>query len=975
VSTDLYDQLQQSLGDEYALERELGAGGMSRVFLAEEKRLGRRVVVKVLSPELAAGISVERFDREIRLAARLQDPRIVPLLRAGRLGDLPFYTMPYIEGESLRARLGGSALPVDEAIGILRDLALALEYAHARNVVHRDIKPENVLLSGSGRTAVVADFGIAKALAVAKQGDQIATDPSKATSPSTLTAAGTSLGTPAYMAPEQVTGDVVDPRADLYSWGVIAYEMLSGAHPFASHRTAQALMAAHIAEVPPPLASRRRDLPASLTAVVDQCLAKDPNARPANAAAVVAALNDAARSHDAPGFRVTRTLITQVAVALLLLAGLGGWWYVRSDHRRWAREEAIPESTKLADARRSLSALLVLQKAAGYLPADTQIAHATKAAARTATIASSPGGATVEIQDYRAPENSWYRLGTTPLDHVTIPNGYLRWRVSKAGVGEYISAPLPDDTIRFPLDSVAHAPAGMVWVGSRGWGNMIAFIGWVGGYRLPAFYIDKFEVTNRQYQEFVDSGGYRNKEYWTQPFTDGARTLTYEQAMVLLRDQTGRPGPSTWEGGHYPDGQADYPVSGVSWFEASAYAAYAKKSLPTFAQWFESAPDDVAPATVSMSNMSGSRSAPVGSFKGIGPYGTYDMAGNVREWVLNASNPADRRMILGGAWKSPTYLYSDPEALSPLDRSAENGFRCVRNLGPLPAAATRAVQRFERDFSKYTPASDEVFRAYRAMYNYPREGLNAKSEGVVAETKDWRQEKITVNAPNGAERMALYLFLPKRVQPPYQTVLFSPSARVLDLLDSKELGDVAFFDYIVQSGRAVLYPVYADTYERRFKRTLTGSAGDFGIVVERAKEVGRALDYLDTRSDIDRTRRGYLGVSMGSAEGVIYTTLAQDRLKAVVFLDGGYFLNKPPVGQDQADFAPRLTRPVLMVNGRYDFTFSLEKSQIPLFQTLGTPAADKRHLVLDTPHDVLARRPELVKAVIDWLDKYLGPVR
>ena len=167
----------------------------------------------------------------------------------------------------------------------------------------------------------------------------------------------------------------------------------------------------------------------------------------------------------------------------------------------------------------------------------------------------------------------------TPLEHITIPDGYFRWRVSKAGVGEYTVAPAISDEMFFPLDSALHAPNGMVWVKAGTWGNMIGFVGWVGPFRLPGFYLGKFEVTNKQYQEFVDKGGYDKREYWTEKFIDHGRELSWEQAMALFRDRTGRAGPSTWEGGHYPESQADYPVSGVSWFEASAYAAYAGQSF------------------------------------------------------------------------------------------------------------------------------------------------------------------------------------------------------------------------------------------------------------------------------------------------------------------------------------------------------------------------------------------------------------
>jgi pimeloyl-ACP methyl ester carboxylesterase len=180
---------------------------------------------------------------------------------------------------------------------------------------------------------------------------------------------------------------------------------------------------------------------------------------------------------------------------------------------------------------------------------------------------------------------------------------------------------------------------------------------------------------------------------------------------------------------------------------------------------------------------------------------------------------------------------------------------------------------------------------------------------------------------------------------------------------------------VVQSGRAVTYPVYQDTYERRVKRTMPGESGGRDVIVQRAKDVGRSIDYLLSRPDIAGDKLAYMGVSMGSAEGVIYATLAQDRLRTVVLLDGGFFLNQPTAGTDQADFAPRLTKPVLMVNGRYDFTFLLDRAQDPLFRMLGTPAAENSHVVMETPHDVLADRPVLVREVLRWLDTYLGRVQ
>src|SRR6476659_7276137 len=248
---DLRTQLESTLGATYTFERELGGGGMSRVFAAEETRLRRKVVVKVLSPELAVGVSADRFEREIQMAATLQQANIVPVLTVGETGGLPFYTMPFVEGESLRAHIAaGKRLAISEVIGIARDVAKALQFAHERGVVHRDIKPDNVLLSGG--TAVVTDFGIAKAVAAARDGVTDLPAP-------TLTQLGTSIGTPAYMAPEQAAGDPnVDHRADLYAFGCMIYELLAGRPPF-TDRTPVRILAAHMGERPKPVAELRPD--------------------------------------------------------------------------------------------------------------------------------------------------------------------------------------------------------------------------------------------------------------------------------------------------------------------------------------------------------------------------------------------------------------------------------------------------------------------------------------------------------------------------------------------------------------------------------------------------------------------------------------------------------------------------------------------------------------------------------------------
>jgi serine/threonine protein kinase len=308
---ELRDRLRASLGATYALQGELGGGGMARVFVAEEIALHRQVVVKVLPPETAAAVSAERFRREIQMAARLQHPHIVPLLTAGTAGDILYYTMPMVEGESLRTKLEREGeLSVTETVRILREVADALAYAHARGLVHRDIKPDNVLISANH--AVVTDFGVAKAV-------------SAATVEATLTAVGIALGTPAYMAPEQAAGETdVDARADLYALGCTAYEMLCGRTPFSG--SLRQVLAQHMSAPPQPIVTRRADVPAGVDELIMRLLAKDAADRPATATAVVDAL-------DALGSRPA--------------------WSAGSPSRHSKTSPAIPHSTTSVASRRT----------------------------------------------------------------------------------------------------------------------------------------------------------------------------------------------------------------------------------------------------------------------------------------------------------------------------------------------------------------------------------------------------------------------------------------------------------------------------------------------------------------------------------------------------------------------------------------------------------------------------------------------
>lgn len=666
-------------------------------------------------------------------------------------------------------------------------------------------------------------------------------------------------------------------------------------------------------------------------------------------------------------------------LGVLALWGLvaAGWIAVTMDERRalQLRARALTELPRLAESGDFDAAHEVAREIERALPGDSVVRALRLRFSAPFEIESRPAGATVHRRPY--PGGQWELLGQTPLTAV-LPLTVSRLRFEKEGYrpADLLSfgyfGPLFDEVAVLEPESsdvsgeMIRVPGGDIGVLGPGLEHLPVI-------RLGDYYIDRHEVTNRDYYRFIEAGGYRDQSYWREPFRDGDRTLSFQVAMARFTDRTGRPGPATWEAGNYPAGAGDRPVGGLSWYEAAAYARFVGAALPTLYHWFNAAGVWLSPYVVPGSNFGGEGPTAVGAFENMGRYGAYDMGGNVREWAWNESR--DGRYILGGGWNDEPYTFVDPVAQPPFDRSPTNGLRLARfTVEDGLYAAREPIPLPFRDYGAETPVDDPQFAIFRRMYDYDRGPLEPEIES--ADTTDaWIRQRVTFNAAYGGDRVIAHVFLPRRTPPPHQTVIYFPGSLGFQGGTSDPPQDVAIADFIVRSGRALIRPILKSTFERQDDRT--HDQPDMSIdyrdhVVMWVKDIRRSVDYAEERADLQTEPLGYYGVSWGGRLGGLVVPIETRFDAAVLYVAGLKFQHSLPEA-DPWHFLPRFTVPVLMLNGQYDNFFPLETSQKPMFRALGTPPQHKRHIVDEGGHFV--PRSRLVQETLDWFDRYLGPVR
>jgi len=971
----------------YKILEKLGGGGMGVVYKAQDLKLDRLVALKFLPPYLTLDVEAkERFIHEAKAASALQHNNICNIHDIDESADgQMFMVMDCYEGETLKDRIGRGPLKTEEALDIAVQIAQGLIKAHEKSIVHRDIKPANIFITKDGVVKIL-DFGLAKLSKQIK-----------------ITRTGTTLGTVAYMSPEQAGGKGVDHRTDIWSLGVVLYEMLAKELPFKGEYE-QAVIYSILNEEPESLEKIKPSTPSELQQIVHCALQKNAESRYPQASDILSDLKkyqqslkeSEKRRPNLPSLlylaRKPRFAVPSVMI-ILALCFLTVWLFNRQAKIRQAKEELLPRIDKLIEAGQDnyIDAYKLAMEAEKYIPHNRKLSENFTKIAADISIKTEPPEAKVYMKEYKTPESEWDCLGSSPIDKIRLPYGFYRIKMEKDGYktvfaayanyelnwkSERLFAP---KNIERTLDKKGEILPGMVRVK----GDSLRETG-----ELDDFFIDQYEVTNKQFKEFIDKDGYRKKEYWKQKFIKNGKEVTWDEALKEFVDQTGISGPATWQAGDYPEGQDEYPVNGISWYEAAAYAQFVGKSLPTVYHWGIAGKGEISSWLLTrgfytflapQSNFNGKGPAPVGSNPGMTPCGAYDMAGNVREWCWNESPKG--RIIRGGAWNDATYMFSNWSQDSPFNRSSKNGFRCTlyQDHEKIPQSALESVKIGQvPDFYQAKPVSNSIFQVYKEQFAYDKADLDAQLEWRNESSEDWTQEKISFNAAYDNERMIAYLFLPRKTPPPYQAILYFPGAGSILQKTSKDMDKYWEFDVrlslLVKNGRAVLYPIYKGTFERGDNALTEADVNSHlysEFVIKLVKDFKRCIDYLETRREIDDKKLAYFGFSWGGSMGAIIPAV-EDRIKVSILAVGGLDGSGRPEVND-VNYVTRVKIPTLMLNGKYDMSAPYETSAKPMFDLFGTPREDKQLKLYDTDHFI--PKNEFTKEVLTWLDSYLGPVK
>jgi len=590
------------------------------------------------------------------------------------------------------------------------------------------------------------------------------------------------------------------------------------------------------------------------------------------------------------------------------------------------------------------------------------------------TVITSPKGAAFYAKPYAKPDTSWLYFGETPIYNIDFPRGLSRVKLKLQDFVEqediygfsYFNKYL-NDTINYQLYAKEDIPEGMVYVPSESYREFFGNIQ-TSNILIGEYFIDKHEVTNYQYKTFVNAKGYENQQYWDFPIIKQGDTLSWEAAIALFVDKTGWAGPSNWELSDYLKGQDDFPVSGVSWYEAAAFAKFMNKNLPTIYHWTNLAYIKATSEIIKYGNYRSNKLKEVQQSDDLTRYGTYNFAGNVSEWLYNASE--DKKYIQGGNFKEPEYFYNYPMAIDPWERSEMTGFRCIKYLSDTNLVELTKPHKLRiRDFDNVEIVSDEIFDVYLDRYSYNKTDLNPR---LISETdyESHIRKIIELDVPYEDTPLLIYIYLPKMVKPPYQSVIYFPHIGALIQDDTSAIELDSFYDYHIKSGRVLIWPVYYGTYGRGKFFDPQNAHEWIQCRTYSMIDMQLTCDYLYENGEFINDKIAYYGVSWGGYMAP-FALAIEKRIKVGICCTFGVQSSESYPEYDQVNYLPRIKRPMLLMDGIYDQDFTIDQQQA-FYDLLGTPVEHKKWCKYKSTHWI--PRNDLINESLSWLNKYFGPV-